>query len=82
MRQGDDFRAAYVTITIQPLYKCESNRYPEVFLPKILDHLDFVVTNGADPDEMLPNADPYEMPPTATFHLGLHCLQAYPFGDF
>ena len=33
----------------------------------------FVLANSADPDEM---------PHHAAFHLGLHCLQMYPFRDF
>ena len=32
--------------------------------------IDFVLANSADP---------HEMPPSAAFHLGLYCLQKYPF---
>ena len=43
-----------------------------LYFPKIFISLkiDFVLTNSADPDEMLHNA---------AFHLGLHCLPKYPF---
>ena len=33
----------------------------------------FTIANSVDPDEMLQNA---------AFHLGLHCLEKYPFRGF
>ena len=43
--------------------------------PKILSFSEdpFGLNDSADPDEMLPYA---------AFHLGLHCLQKYPFWSF
>ena len=35
--------------------------------------IEYVIANSTDPDEM---------PHNAAFHLGLHCLQKYPFRDF
>ena len=35
--------------------------------------IDFALASSTDPDEM---------PPNAAFHLGLHCLQKYPFRGF